>query len=221
MRAPVATPGRAHWEELVGEDPEERLESADVFAQHVVLRLRRDGHPLLRIVGRDGSESAIDVHPGQEAGYIGLHHNEDYDATVHHGSGRVLHDALRPGTTSTSAQGERTLRKKTEVPNYDAGEYVSERYAVEAADGALIPVTVARRRDTPLDGTAPCLLYAYGSYESTDWPELDPALASSPEPWGRVRPRAHPRRRRTREALVGGRAPEHQAEHVRRPHRRR
>ena len=56
--------------------------------------------------------------------------------------------------------------------------YVSERYAIEATDGALIPVTVVRHRDTPLDGTAPCLMYAYGSYESVDWPMWDPALPS-------------------------------------------
>jgi len=32
-----------------------------------------------------------------------------------------------------------------------------------------VPVSIVRRADTPVDGTAPCLLYAYGAYEiSTD-----------------------------------------------------
>ena len=100
MRTPVATPGREHWEELVGEDPEERLESADVFAHHVVLGLRRDGNPLLRIVRRDGSEVALDVHAGEEAAFIGLSRNEVYDTRS------VLvrvesYTSPPPGTTST------------------------------------------------------------------------------------------------------------------------
>ncbi|HEY5031701.1 MAG TPA: oligopeptidase B, partial [Actinomycetes bacterium] len=41
MSAPVSSPGRASWTELVGEDAEERLMAADVFAEHVVLTLRR------------------------------------------------------------------------------------------------------------------------------------------------------------------------------------
>ena len=41
-----------------------------------------------------------------------------------------------------------------------------------------MPVTLVRHRDTPLDGTAPALLYGYGAYEAVDDPEWDPALPS-------------------------------------------
>ena len=41
-----------------------------------------------------------------------------------------------------------------------------------------MPATVLRHRDTPLDGTAPALLYGYGAYEAVDEPEWDPALPS-------------------------------------------
>ena len=37
---------------------------------------------------------------------------------------------------------------------------------------------LARHRDTALDGTAPVLLYAYGSYESSFWPGFDGSLPS-------------------------------------------
>jgi oligopeptidase B len=33
-----------------------------------------------------------------------------------------------------------------------------------AADGETVPVTLLYRADTPLDGSAPCLLYGYGAY---------------------------------------------------------
>ena len=33
-----------------------------------------------------------------------------------------------------------------------------------AQDGELVPISLIHHRDTPLDGSAPCLLYGYGSY---------------------------------------------------------
>ncbi|MDX6297973.1 MAG: oligopeptidase, partial [Nocardioidaceae bacterium] len=41
-----------------------------------------------------------------------------------------------------------------------------------------IPVTVVRRASTPLDGSAPCLLYGYGAYEACFEPEFDVALTA-------------------------------------------
>lgn len=174
--APVATTSREHWTELVGEDPAERLQDADVFADHVVLSLRRDGSTLLRILDRRGSLTALDVHPGVPAGTIRLARNDEY-AT---GSVTVLVESYSepPAWYDIDlATGERTLRKRQEVPGYDPARYVSDRYAVEAGDGELVPVTVVRHIDTPLDGTAPCLLYGYGAYEYSFEPEFDLALA--------------------------------------------
>jgi oligopeptidase B len=52
-----------------------------------------------------------------------------------------------------------------EVPSgHDAADYVVERLNAPAPDGELVPVTVLRRRSTPVDGSAPLLLYGYGSY---------------------------------------------------------
>jgi oligopeptidase B len=61
----------------------------------------------------------------------------------------------------------RQVLKQTEVPGYDRARYVVDRVFATASDGTKIPLTVTRRRDTPLDGTAPALLYGYGSYGIT------------------------------------------------------
>ena len=60
---------------------------------------------------------------------------------------------------------QRTLRKVQEVPSgHDPSDYVVERLNAPAADGERVPVTVLRRKSTPVDGSAPLLLYGYGSY---------------------------------------------------------
>lgn len=67
-----------------------------------------------------------------------------------------------------------TLRREVPVlGGYAAADYLAERHWATANDGARIPVTVLRRREVPLDGTAPAIIYGYGSYEIS----LDPALA--------------------------------------------
>jgi oligopeptidase B len=60
---------------------------------------------------------------------------------------------------------ERVLQKEQPVlGGYDGSQYVSERLQAATADGARVPISLVYRRDTPLDGTAPLLLYGYGSY---------------------------------------------------------
>ena len=75
--------------------------------------------------------------------------------------------------------GTRQLLKETKVPGaYDATQYAAKRIDVPARDGTLVPVTLAYHRDTPLDGSAPGLVYGYGSYGSSTLPYFNPALIS-------------------------------------------
>ena len=63
---------------------------------------------------------------------------------------------------------ERTLLKTQEVPSgHNPDDYVTRRVFAPAWDGEKVPVTLLYRRDTPLDGSAPCLLYGYGAYGIT------------------------------------------------------
>lgn len=61
--------------------------------------------------------------------------------------------------------GEETILKVLEVPSgHDPAQYVVERVFAASHDGAMVPVTILRHRDTPVDGSAPALLYGYGAY---------------------------------------------------------
>jgi oligopeptidase B len=73
------------------------------------------------------------------------------------------------------------VRKRQEVPGYDPDAYVSERRFVETSDGTAVPVSLVYRRDVPLDGSAPCLLYGYGAYEISSDPVFSAARLSLTE----------------------------------------
>jgi oligopeptidase B len=58
--------------------------------------------------------------------------------------------------------------KTQEVPSgHVIDDYVTRRILAPAADGELVPVSILYHKDTKLDGSAPCLLYGYGSYGIT------------------------------------------------------
>jgi oligopeptidase B len=173
VTAPVSSPGREHWKELVAEDPDERLESVAAIDDRLVVSLRSGGLPRLRVLHADGSP-AYTLDP-PTAGLVRLGENLLPDATSivveeqSYTEPPVWYDV-------DLASGERTVRHRQPAPAYDAGQYVSERVHVPARDGVEIPVTLVRRRDVPLDGSAPCLMYGYGAYEYTFESEFDPAL---------------------------------------------
>src|SRR5204862_7560250 len=61
--------------------------------------------------------------------------------------------------------GESTLLEHTEVPGgFVRTNYKSERVFATASDGTKIPMSMVYRQGVKLDGSAPMLLYAYGSY---------------------------------------------------------
>src|SRR6266849_9589661 len=120
----------------------------------------RPGRPARR--GDLDGGNVIEVRPSLAAGTISIEHAEDYDV----GSVIVMEESrIEPAGWSRLdlATGERTILKRRDVPGYDPRRYRTERVSARASDGELIPVTLAYARQTPLDGSAPCLLYGYGA----------------------------------------------------------
>ena len=152
----------------------ERIHDVLAFTECLVTGQRVDGECRIRVVEPDGTVR-LEITPDEPGGSLRLGHNEDGRATF-------VTIATQSFTTPTSwwdidlRTGERTLRHRRDVPNHDPSAYVSEVVHATASDGWRIPVVVTRRRDTPLDGTGPCLLYGYGSYESVDDPWFDASL---------------------------------------------
>ena len=178
MEAPLATPGREHWHERIAENPSERLHAVEAFADALVLSLRRDGSPCLRVLPLEGDgDGGLDLAPTLPAGRISLGRNEMW----HTESVTVVEESsISPATwwDVDLRTGARTLRHRQEAPGHEPELYVTQREEVVGPDGTSVPFTLTRHRQTPLDGSAPCLLWGYGAYESCDDPEFDPALTS-------------------------------------------
>ncbi|WP_420478664.1 S9 family peptidase [Brevundimonas sp. FT23028] len=162
VTAPTDAPGRAHWTDLVPFTEGRLIESISPFADHLARVERYDANTRIVIRTRAGEEHAIAV--DEPAYVLGLSGTYEYDSPM---TRYVYTSPSTPAQTFdyNMATRERTLRKTQEVPSgHNIDDYVVERLNAPASDGALVPVTILRRKSTPVDGSAPVLLYGYGSY---------------------------------------------------------
>ncbi len=163
VTAPLATPGREHWRDLVAHVPGRLILSMTVLARHLVRLERVDGLP--RIIVREletGEEHAIAF--AEEAYSLGLIDGYEFDTTTIRFSYSSMTTPAQVFDYDVTTRA-RTLRKTQVVPSgHDPSHYVTRRLQAPAHDGERVPVTILHRADTPLDGSAPVWLYAYGAY---------------------------------------------------------
>ena len=173
----------ADWTPLVPHRAEVRLLGVDAFADFIVIYLRRDGLTGLRVLPRRGGQDEYEISFPQPVYSVGPGANPEYQATRY----RLFFTSLvTPGSVydCDMTTGELTLLKRQPVLPSPAGEpYESEDYEQHrewavADDGTRVPISLVCRKGTPRDGTAPCLLYGYGSYEISRDPGFSiPALS--------------------------------------------
>lgn len=169
-----ATDTLGPWREVVAPDSGVRVLAADAFADHVVLTLRADGLPMLRVASRDWSVY-YDIPPADEASTVSLTRVDEFDT----GAVTICTESRTVPAIWWDvdlATGDRVEVHRTPAPGLAPERYATSRVWVTARDGARVPVTIWRRSDVALDGTAPCVLYGYGAYEYVFEPEFDAAL---------------------------------------------
>jgi oligopeptidase B len=161
--APLSATGRANWRDVVPHRPGTFILSFAVFAGWLIRLEREDG--LARIVVRrlaDDEEHVIAF--DEEAYSLGFETGYEF-----------VTDTLRFNYSSMTTPSEvwdydlarrtRLLRKRQEIPSgHDPADYVTRRLFAPAHDGETVPVSLLYRKTTPLDGTAPALIYGYGAY---------------------------------------------------------
>ena len=164
---PADDPGA--WQALIDHSPGTRLEEVDAFAGHLVVSLRRDGLTGLRVFPLAGGGEVHEVEFPEPIYRVGLGPNPEYVT----GSVRLQYTSLVTPVSVYDydlARRELVLRKRTPVlGGYEPGQYEQHREWAVADDGVRVPISLVCRKGTPRDGSAPCVLYGYGSYEhSTD-----------------------------------------------------
>ncbi len=166
MRTPIHETSRENWRDCYVPPAGTLLEEIHLFADYLVREERVNGLPRIVITMLQentlGSEHCIEFT------------EEAFELEVVPGY-EFATDTLRLAYTSMTTPTQifdyhvrdrrRTLRKEQHVPSgHNKDDFITRRLFAAAEDGETIPISLLYRKDTPVDGGAPLLLYAYGAY---------------------------------------------------------
>src|SRR5215467_3362873 len=164
------------WTPLVPHRADTRLMDVSAFRDHVVVYYRRNGLTGLRVLRTDGSE--YEVAFGEPVYSVAPGSNPEYDSGLFRLGfvSLVTPDSVYDLDTVTGDLSLLRRRPVLELPRrgaYRSEDYQQHREWATAEDGTQIPISIVRRKDAPRDGSAPFLLYGYGSYEHS----IDPSFS--------------------------------------------
>ena len=163
MKTPTQSTTQDNWVEFIPHREDILVEGFEIFRDYLVIQERKNGLLNLNIRSWDGANNYY--LPFDETTYTASTSvNPDFDTNIL----RYNYTSLTtPSSVIDYDMKNKTFEVKKEqkvLGNFDKSNYVSERIWTKARDGKMVPVSIVRRKDTPLSAQTPLLLYAYGSY---------------------------------------------------------
>lgn len=166
---------------LIAGSDTDRLLSLSFTGEYLVVDAMREALPQVLVISVGNSAEEV-LQPQFAEELVGVTHHElefgapvlrlDVQSWVYPDRQfEIAFDALTRGEAPQ-------LRRQTEVRDYDGGDYVARREWAVVGDGTRVPITLLHHVRTALDGTAPAIIYGYGSYEISMEPALSLPVAS-------------------------------------------
>jgi len=165
MVTPEKATTQENWTEVIPHREDVLIEDIDVFKDYLVLSERKEGITQIRIHPWEGEGHYIKFKEDAYLAFVST--NRVFDS-------QVLRVGYQSQTTPNSTfdydikDRKLTLLKEQAVlGGFSADNYASERLYATARDGAKVPISLVYRKGFKKDGSAPLLLYGYGSYGSS------------------------------------------------------
>ena len=164
MTAPLEKTQREHWRDHFIPNKGSLLKGIALFKDYMIRFERSQGLPKIIVVPFQEPSQEFAIEFDEQAYELGIDPGFEYDTST-----------LRFSYTSMTTPSQifdfnmkertRVLRKQQEVPSgHDINHYVTERIFAKSPDGTEIPISILYHCNTAIDGSAPLLLYGYGSY---------------------------------------------------------
>jgi oligopeptidase B len=162
------------WVEKIKHKSDVFLEGIEVFNNFLVIQERKAGLINLKVIDqKTQKEHFLDFGEPTYDAYLST--NLDFDTEVL----RFGYSSLTtPNSTfdyNMNLKTKELKKQQTVVGNFNKENYKSERIFATARDGKKVPVSIVYHKSTKIDGSAPLLQYAYGSYGSS----MDATFSSS------------------------------------------
>ncbi len=170
ISAPIATPTRPHWTDVIPEGTTP-IEGATLVAGRIGVLTLEDVSSVMRLYDLAGHlERAIPVPGlGTASGLIGRFDRPE-----------VLYAFTAPlvPTEIFVFDAARGTSHSFEPPHltFDPSAFETERVFYYSKDGTRVPMFITHRKDMRRDGTNPTILYAYGGFSINITPSFSPPV---------------------------------------------
>ncbi len=168
---------KTRWQEIRPHDPNVRIEDVQVFENYLVTELRKNGLNGIEIRFLKQQETKEILFP-EPVYTANLTSNPEYGRTKI----RYTYTSLNRPLTLYEYDvetGKTVLLKQQEIPSgFNPDDYTVERLWASAADGVQVPMAAVYKKGLQKDGSAPALLYSYGSYGYSSDVYFSPAVYS-------------------------------------------
>ncbi len=178
VRAPAGNPGEKNWTDYIPYNSEVKIEGISFFKNTAIVSEIENGIEYLHVKYRKTKRADQRIETPETVYTMAMGSNPEYDTPVVR---YTYSSMITPNSTFEFdlASRKSTLLKQQEIPSgYDKTKYETSRVWAIARDGEKVPVLVMMKKGTKLDGKAPMLLYAYGSYGVSMTPSFSTARLS-------------------------------------------
>jgi oligopeptidase B len=163
VETPLATPERACWRDVVSHKSGRMIRGLLLFQKYFVRLESVNALPQIIIQPLSG-EKAYTIDFEEEVYDLGVSRGFEYETEMLRFTYSSLTTPQRTFDFDMNTR-ERKLRKEQEIPSgHDPNQYITHRIMATSHDGTMVPATLLHHKDTPIDGTAPLVLYGYGAY---------------------------------------------------------
>lgn len=172
VKAPLSDPSEKNWADYISYNPSVKIEGISFFKDFAVVSELENGLEYLKVMDRKTRRAPIRIATPESVYTMGLSGNPEYDTPA------IRYNYSSMITPSSTYEfdlrsRESTLLKQQEIPSgYDKTRYETTRLWATARDGVKVPISIVWKKGTKFDGTAPMLLYAYGSYGASMTPNF-------------------------------------------------
>jgi oligopeptidase B len=164
VRAPLNDPSEKNWTDFIPHNPAIKVDGIAFFKDYAVVSELENGLEYLKVLDMKTRRAAARIPTPEEVYTMGLDRNPEYDtpAIRYNYSSMITPNSTYEYNFKTR---QSELLKQQEIPSgYDKSQYETKRLWAVARDGVKVPISIVWKKGTKLDGSAPMLLYAYGSY---------------------------------------------------------
>jgi oligopeptidase B len=163
------------WKDLIPHRPDTLVEGSVLYKTFMAASVRSGGLRKIEVLPKQGAKYIVDA-PDTAYAMSALDTKDPTEKKL-----RFAYDSMtRPSSVFELdiKTKQRTLLKQQPVPTYDSEQYASAYLHATASDGARVPISVVYKKSTKLDGTAPILVYGYGSYGASMEPRFSQVAVS-------------------------------------------